>query len=324
MESTMIEVRDLVKTYGQTRALKGISLAVPRGQIVGFLGPNGAGKTTTMKIVTGYLRPTAGDALIQGRPVSEDSMFTRTRIGYLPENAPLYEEMMVLEFLEFIAYLRGVEKSVQGPRIKAMVDSCGLGDVLGKDIGQLSKGFRQRVGLAQAMIHNPEILILDEPTSGLDPNQIADIRNLIRDLGREKTVVLSTHILPEVQATCNRVVIINDGALVADDTVEGLTTGDGGRVKLLVAGRTEEAPDRRVISEVFSRPESVTRVSVDRTDDELTMAVTVLTAPGADARRDLFETAVTNDLILLEMQQDTVSLEETFRRLTARTGGGHA
>ena len=323
MESTMIEVRDLVKTYGPTRALKGITFSVPRGQIVGFLGPNGAGKTTTMKIVTGYLRPTSGDAEIQGRPVSADSMFTRSKIGYLPENAPLYEEMMVLEFLEFIAFLRAVPKSEQRARISAMVDACGLGDVLGKDISQLSKGFRQRVGLAQAMIHDPEILILDEPTSGLDPNQIVEIRDLIRDLGREKTVVLSTHILPEVQATCDRAVIINDGQLVADDTLEGLTTGDGSRVRLIVGTRTGESPDHALLSEVFGQPEAVENVLVSE-DENRSAAVTVITASHADPRRDIFDVAVANDLVLLEMRRETVSLEETFRRLTAKTGGGHA
>jgi len=170
MDSAMIEVRDLVKSFGQTRALKGISFAVPKNQIVGFLGPNGAGKSTTMKILTGFLRPTAGEAFVEGRGVAEDSLYTRSKIGYLPEDTPLYEEMMVVEFLDFVASMRDIPLGRRSQQLKRMVEVCGLGDVLGKDIGQLSKGFRQRVGLAQAMIHDPDILVLDEPTSGLDPN----------------------------------------------------------------------------------------------------------------------------------------------------------
>ncbi len=321
--NNMIEVRDLVKIYGQTRALRGISFTVPRGQIVGFLGPNGAGKTTTMKILTGYLKATAGDALIQGRDVTSDSLFTRSRIGYLPENAPLYEEMMVKEFLEFIAELRGIPAATAPRRIAEMVGACGLGDVLGKDIGQLSKGFRQRVGLAQAMVHDPEILILDEPTSGLDPNQIADIRHLIRELGKEKTVILSTHILPEVQATCDRVIIISDGTLVADDTVEGLMAGEGGRVNLIVEARDGHELSPGPLADTFSSPESVRRVSVTPSDDG-TVMITAFMEEGQDGRRDLFEVAITNDLVLLEMQQEAVSLEETFRKLTSTKGGHHA
>jgi len=319
MEAATIEVRDLVKSYGPTRALKGISFAVPRGQIVGFLGPNGAGKTTTMKILTGYLRPTAGEALVQGRRVDEDSLFTRSRIGYLPENAPLYGEMMVSEFLDFVADLRAVSAADRSPRIRRVVDVCGLGDVLGKDIGQLSKGYRQRVGLAQAMLHDPEILILDEPTSGLDPNQIADIRALIRELGREKTLILSTHILPEVQATCDRVIIISDGALVADDTVEGLTAGaEGGeRIHLVVAPVDGPAPPPELVAELLTAPTSVRRATAAAGSEPGTVDATVYTEPGHDARRDLFDAAVAGRLALLEMHREAVSLEETFRRLTA-------
>ena len=326
MDAATIEVRDLVKTYGTTRALKGISFAVPSGQIVGFLGPNGAGKTTTMKILTGYLRATAGEALVQGRRVDEDPLFTRSRIGYLPENAPLYGEMMVTEFLDFVADLRGLAGDERHRRMRRVVEVCGLGDVLGKDIGQLSKGYRQRAGLAQAMVHDPEILILDEPTSGLDPNQIADIRALIKELGREKTLILSTHILPEVQATCDRVIIISDGALVADDTVEGLTVGaEGGeRIHLVVAARDGALPAVETLAEQLSAPASVRRVSLREGEEPETFAVTAYTEPGADARRDLFEAAVEGGLALLEMQREAVSLEETFRRLTAGQGVAHA
>lgn len=318
----MIEVRELVKDYGRTRALKGIDFSVPRGQIVGFLGPNGAGKTTTMKIITGYLEATSGQALVQGKPVEENSLEARGNIGYLPENAPLYEEMMVQEFLEFIADIRQIPSPERRQRFRLMTEVCGIGDVLSKNIGELSKGFRQRVGLAHAMIHDPEILILDEPTSGLDPNQIAEIRGLIRELGREKTLILSTHILPEVQATCNRVIIISDGKLVADDTIEGLMTGDGARVRVLVAGRQDEMPRHEAVVEALSKPESVRSVSVISQDEE-GFAVDVIADPDVDPRRDLFEAAVAADLALLEMQRRSVSLEETFRKLTMKSGGEH-
>ena len=317
----MIEARDLVKSFGQNRALKGISFEVPRGQVVGFLGPNGAGKTTTMRILTGYLAATAGEALIQGRRVDEDSLFTRSVVGYLPENAPLYDEMMVLDFLHFAAALRAVPAGRRAQRMETVVAACGLGDVLGRDIGELSKGYRQRVGLAQALIHDPDILILDEPTSGLDPNQIVEIRELVRELGREKTVMLSTHILPEVQATCDRVIIIADGNLVADDTVQGLAGGEThARVHMVVAARTGGALDAGALTRAFEALGGIERASVTDGAQEGTLDMILITAAGSDARRDLFEAAVANDLAVLELHPETVSLEETFRRLTAETG----
>jgi ABC-2 type transport system ATP-binding protein len=325
MDIPVIEARDLVKSYGETRALRGISFAVPKGQIVGFLGPNGAGKTTTMRILTGYLRPTAGEAVVQGRAVAQDSLFTRGKIGYLPENAPLYDEMMVVEFLQFVASVRAIPAIERGQRIRRVVETCGLGDVLGKDIGQLSKGFRQRVGLAQAMIHDPDILILDEPTSGLDPNQIAEIRGLIRDLGQEKTLILSTHILPEVQATCHRVIIIADGALVADDSVEHLTGASAGsRLKLVVAARSGGALDADAVCSALAAADGVRHVAVVAAEEEGALRLTAFTAPDSDPRRALFEAAVSSDLALLELHRESVSLEETFRKLTARPGEAHA
>src|SRR3954469_19259850 len=220
----MIDIQGLTKRFGTTEALKGLSFEVAKGQVVGFLGPNGAGKTTTMRILAGYSTPTQGTARVGGLDVTQDTLAARKLIGYLPESNPLYEEMMVVDFLRFTAEVREVPAETRSARIRRAVERCGLGQVLGKDIGQLSKGYRQRVGLAQAILHEPELLILDEPTSGLDPNQIVEIRNLIKELGREKTVILSTHILSEVQSTCTRVLIINGGKLVADDAPERLTT----------------------------------------------------------------------------------------------------
>src|SRR3990167_3541664 len=235
MPNSMIRIERLTKRYGQTEALRGLSFEVPRGQVVGFLGPNGAGKSTTMRILAGYLPPSEGRALVGDVAVVAEPVRARRLIGYLPENNPLYEEMMVVDFLRFIAEARQVDKAVRTARIKSAVDRCGLGAVIGKDVGQLSKGYRQRVGLAQAILHEPDLLILDEPTSGLDPNQIVEIRALIKELGQEKTVILSTHVLSEVQSTCSRVLIINDGRLVADDSPEHLTEGGEGALVLVLA-----------------------------------------------------------------------------------------
>src|SRR5512140_2504419 len=219
---SMIEVERLTRTFGTTVAVRDISFSVARGEVLGFLGPNGAGKTTTMRILTGYLPPDSGTVTIAGFNVDTDSIEVRRRMGYLPESATLYEDMGVIDYLEYVAEMRGFKGAERTRRVSRMIDVCGLGSMVAKSIGQLSRGFRQRVGLAQAMIHDPDLLVLDEPTSGLDPNQIVEIRDLIRTLGREKTIILSTHILPEVQATCSRVMIISDGSLVADDTPDGL------------------------------------------------------------------------------------------------------
>ena len=217
-----IGVRNLVKRYGDRAAINDISFDVKTGEILGFLGPNGAGKTTTMKIITCYMPPTSGTVDVDGMDVREHSLEVRKKIGYLPEMNPLYFDMNALDSLEFAAELHGLRGNAMQQRVKEMVDVCGLEAVRHKDIGEMSKGYRQRVGLAQAMIHDPDVLILDEPTSGLDPNQIVEIRTLIKELGRAKTVVLSTHILSEVQATCDRVLIINDGIIVANGTPEQL------------------------------------------------------------------------------------------------------
>lgn len=210
----MIEIKNLTKKFGQNLVLDNISFSVAKGEILGFLGPNGAGKSTTMKIITSFWQPTSGQVLIDGLEVAKNALAARKKIGYLPETVPLYEDMRVLEYLKFIAEIRGLGKNEIKGRIKEVVLTCGLSKVLRQPIEELSKGFRQRVGLAQAIMHRPDILILDEPTTGLDPNQIAEIRDLIKTIGREKTVIFSTHILSEVGATCDRVIIINNGRIV--------------------------------------------------------------------------------------------------------------
>ncbi|MCB0751429.1 MAG: ATP-binding cassette domain-containing protein, partial [Ignavibacteriae bacterium] len=217
-----VSVTNLTKKYQTQRAVDNISFEVKTGEVLGFLGPNGAGKTTTMKIITGFMAPSDGDAKVNGVSVLENPEQVKRSIGYLPASNPLYQDMPVLEYLHFIAELQNVPKNKIQDRIAQMVKVCGLNVEKHKKISELSKGYKQRVGLAQAMIHDPEILILDEPTTGLDPNQIVEIRNLIREIGREKTVILSTHILPEVEATCDRILIINDGKIVADGTSESL------------------------------------------------------------------------------------------------------
>lgn len=317
----MIDARSLTKDFGTTRALADLSFQVKRGEILGFLGPNGAGKTTTMRILTGYLRPTSGTVKVAGVDVSEDPLAARRQIGYLPENAPLYSEMMVVDFLRYVSGLREVPPEERNLRLSRICHQCGLMDVLGKDIRHLSKGFRQRVGLAQAMIHNPDLLILDEPTSGLDPNQIVEIRALIKEIGQEKTVILSTHILPEVQATCNRIIIVNDGKLVADDTPEALATKDAGAmISLVVKGKNGAALKNETVKTVLAGIPGVKRVDLFEGEGPGTLGFRLRTFGKEDPREALFSTAVSNGIVLLDMHREQVSLEDTFRRLTIGEG----
>ncbi len=316
-DAPMVEVRGLGKNYGSTRAVDGISFKVSHGEVVGFLGPNGAGKSTTMKMLAGFLRPTDGQAWVGGVSVAEDPLAAQRQLGYLPDSAPMYEDMMVIDFLEYIADLRGVDRAIRSKRLKAIGERCGVMDVLGKDIGQLSKGYRQRVGLAQAMVHDPDLLLLDEPTSGLDPNQIVEIRELIKDLGREKTIILSTHILPEVQATCDRIIIISDGKLVADDTPDALTEKDTGSVvKVVVKARNGKPLDRERVRSTLTDLPGVRDVVLGDGEGGGTLGFVVRAEGSEDPRAAVFGAAVSNDFILLDMHRERVSLEATFRRLT--------
>ncbi len=318
--NVLVEARALHKRYGSTHAVRGVSFQVSRGEIVGFLGPNGAGKSTTMKMLTGFLRPSAGDAVIGGIQVHDDPCGARRMMGYLPENAPLYDDMMVIELLEFVAQLRDVPANLRRKRILEACARCGLLSVLGKDIGQLSKGYRQRVGLAQALLHDPDLLILDEPTSGLDPNQIIEIRQLIRDLGRDKTVILSTHILPEVQATCSRIIIINDGKLVADDKPEALTSSNAGSVvRVVFKRRSGRAVDRDQVRRLLTHLPGVLEVDWHDDESEQSIGFIIRAASTFDPREAIFNTAVSNNYTILELHRERVSLEDTFRRLTRGT-----
>ena len=306
----MIEVRGLTKHFGKTRAVDAVTFDVHAGQVLGFLGPNGAGKTTTMRIITCYLQPTAGSVLVDGLDVTQDAVEVRRRIGYLPESAPLYHDMNVFDYLQYITEIRKIPSGKRRAAIRRAVESCALGEVLNKNVGQLSSGFRQRVGLAQAIIHDPEILILDEPTRGLDPNQIVEIRAMIRELGREKTVIFSTHILQEVQAVCDRVMIIDKGKMVFDGSKEEMAYGLAGkeRVYLELRGNGNACEQLKTI-------EHVEQVHVLSEQDGM-LHLRVEAARGSDVRDKIFAQAVEQGWTLLEMRRDNTSLEEVFRELT--------
>ncbi|MDX1701821.1 MAG: ATP-binding cassette domain-containing protein [Melioribacteraceae bacterium] len=306
-----VSVSNLTKKYQTQRAVDNISFEVKTGEVLGFLGPNGAGKTTTMKIITGYMAPSDGDAKINDISVLEDPARIKPLIGYLPESNPLYHDMPVLEYLEFIAELQKVSKNIIQSRIAEMVKVCGLNVEKHKKIGELSKGYRQRVGLAQALIHDPEILILDEPTTGLDPNQIVEIRNLIREIGREKTVILSTHILPEVEATCDRILIINDGKIVADGTSESLRKQAQGQEVLRVGIFDAEDQDK-VISEL----QSLDTVGMVDPVGEKDFTFLVNSKDDSSSRKSIFELCVKNKWVLSELTPIETKLEDIFRDLT--------
>jgi len=306
-----IKVENLTKKYGTQRAVDNISFEVKEGEILGFLGPNGAGKTTTMKIITCYMAPSDGDVTVDGLSIHENPDLIKKKIGYLPESNPLYYDMPVLEYLEFVAELQGVPKDQIKKRIVEMVRVCGLNVEKHKKIGELSKGYRQRVGLAQAMIHDPDILILDEPTTGLDPNQIVEIRKLIRELGREKTVILSTHILPEVEATCDRILIINKGKIVADGTPDSLRNKAKGHEVLRV--QISEASSKDEIISSLQQLENVALVDPVQISENTFM---VNSNPGTSSRKDIFNLCVNKNWVLTEMSPIETKLEDIFRELT--------
>lgn len=310
-----ITVRNLTKFYGQEKAVDNISFDVKTGEIVGFLGPNGAGKTTTMKIITCYMPPSKGTVEVNGYTIADHSLEVRRKIGYLPELNPLYLDMNVVEYLEYAARLHGIDKAKLKQQLASMIEVCGLKDVRHKDIGELSKGYKQRVGLAQAMIHDPEVLILDEPTSGLDPNQIVEIRNLIRQLGRAKTVILSTHILSEVQATCDRVIIINDGSIVANGTPEQLQQEFRGSESIAIELKaTVDNPMADIFPKLKAIP-NVESVEYGGGNDGI-HRFSLFAAKGSDIREELFRRVVQEQWILLELSRKVTSLEEVFHKLT--------
>ena len=303
-----IQIQGLSKSYGFQKAVDNISFSVKTGEVLGFLGPNGAGKTTTMKMITSYIDMDEGDVLIGGKSVREVN--SSPHIGYLPEHNPLYLDMPVIEYLEYCAALQRVSKNLLPQRIREMVRLCGLDIEKHKKIGELSKGYRQRVGLAQAMIHDPEILILDEPTTGLDPNQIIEIRELIRRMGREKTVILSTHILPEVEATCDRILIINRGKIVADGTASTLRKQSQGQQVLKV--RIEEGNS----NEIYEKLTALGSVAMVDFVDAEAGRFEVQSHPEMQSNKAVFQMCAKNNWVLSEMIPFETKLEDIFRDLT--------
>jgi len=309
----VIKVEDLTKYYGRspTPAIQDVTFRVEKGEILGFLGPNGAGKTTTMRIITGYFPPSKGTARVAGFDVLEQPMEVKKRVGYLPEHPPLYNDMTVEGFLGFVADIKGVDRSRKKSRVGEVMEQCGLDEVRDVRIGKLSKGYRQRVGVAQALVHDPEVLVLDEPTLGLDPKQVVEVRNLIKSLAGERTIILSTHILPEVSMTCGRVVIINKGRVVAEDTPENLTARLRGAQRIFVEVRGPVDEVERTLREVPDVRDVQREGSWDGTH-----RFVVESALERDVRAQLAASVVEEGFELLELRPVGMSLEDIFLQLT--------
>ncbi len=312
----MIQIQNLVKNYGDVRAVDHIDFEVRDGEILGFLGPNGAGKSTTLRILTGYLTPTQGNIQVDHLNILDNSREIRQLCGYLPENNPLYPDMLVYDYLKFIADARGIKDEDFARTLKGVVSRCGLDGVVNRTIQTLSKGYRQRVGLAQAIIHDPKILILDEPTTGLDPNQILEIRELIKELGKNKTLIISSHILQEVQAVCDRIVIINKGKIVANGSTEELKASFHGLTKLMLTVKANE-------NELQSITEAVPGIQTFKytTDDDGIHHITLEYPSGDDRREAVYKFIKTREWVLLEMYRELISLEKVFRNLTVEEEG---
>lgn len=314
---SVVEARELERTYGSFKALDRVSFDIEAGHIVGLLGPNGAGKSTTMKILTGFLAPTGGSARVCGHDVLHEPVAVRENIGYLPESAPIYDDMTVHGFLDFVGRVRGLGTAGRAKAIGRVLDECGLQDRVHQRVGTLSKGYRQRVGLAQALVHEPKLLILDEPTNGLDPNQIIEIRSLIRRVGETRTVILSTHILSEVQVTCDRVVIIHQGRKVADGATEDVIAATSGhRVSVGLAPGKVQATDDEVVAQLsaIDGVDHAQAISADGDVRRFTLHA------GEDVRREVFRWAVDRGHELVELAGARSNLEEVFLRLTEGAG----
>jgi len=308
----MLEVRGLNKRFGQVRAVSDLSFEVRRGEVFGFLGPNGAGKSTTMRIITCFIPPTSGSVLVDGVDTADNDLAVRKKIGYLPESTPLYADMTVKEYLTFAGRIRGLKGAALKSRMDAMFSVCALTKMADRQIGKLSKGYKQRVGLAQAMIHDPDLLILDEPMSGLDPNQIIEIRNLIRKFGEEKTVIYCSHILSEVSATCDRILIIKDGRVVVTGAPDDLTSGHRGGSRYTVRVKGDAESVRRSLESVAG----VSGVEAEAATPEGWVCARVNTEGKDDIGEGIFKCIVDSGLSLSELRRDQTSLEEVFTELT--------
>lgn len=307
----MITLQNLIKSFGDVQAVRDISFEIPAGQVVGFLGPNGAGKSTTMRMITGFLKPTSGHILVDGIDVEKSPVEARQHIGYLPESAALYTDMVVVDYLMFMGRMKGMDRKFMRTRLEAVVAQCQLQSVIKRPIGDLSKGFRQRVGLAQALLNDPKVLILDEPTVGLDPNQIVEIRELIKTIGQSKTVMLSSHILPEVSATCQRVIIINQGKVVAQGSPEELMQKSSAKVTYRVVVRGDIQDVQKKLSQL---PEFI-NLHVEASNDNV-HALSLNCSSTKNLGEDIFRMAVNQGWSLSELVREQQTLENVFKDLT--------
>ena len=308
----MIHVENLTKYYSQLCAVDQINFDIQKGEILGLLGPNGAGKTTTLRMLTGFLQPSSGSITIKGLSIDTHVLEIKKLLGYLPESAPLYHDMLVFDYLRYVSDIREISKDQKLSRIRQLADLCGINEVMSKPIGELSKGYKQRVGLAHAMMNDPEVLILDEPTSGLDPNQIVEIRKIIREIGKEKTIVLSTHILSEAEATCDRIVIINQGKIVADGSTENLKQSASGKNIMHLCLKNA---DFKTVETHFRQLDGIESVAkTTETDSELEVRLTYRS--DSDLRPEVYRIIKETDWILLDFHQETQKLENIFRELT--------
>ena len=310
----MIHAEGLTKDYGNLRAVDGITFDISRGEVLGLLGPNGAGKTTTLRMITGYLAPTSGSIRIGGRSIQEDLLEIKKTMGYLPESAPLYKDMLVYDYLVYAAEIRGLEKERRMERLKELAGLCGIGDIMHRTVGELSRGLKQRVGIAYAMISDPEILILDEPTAGLDPNQIAEIREIIREIGKKKTVILSTHILSEAEATCDRIMIIDRGRIVADDATDALKQSAAGRVVIHLGFR--ETGDADEVISLLGTEEGVEKIERVDGGEPGTSHFRLYGDPASDVRDRVYDKIRETGWRLTEFYREKRTLEAIFRELT--------
>ena len=309
----MIHIEKLTKYYNELCAVDRIDLNINKGEILGLLGPNGAGKTTTLRILTGFLKPTSGRIQVNGYNIDEHLLQIKGLIGYLPESAPLYYNMLVFDYLNFVADIRGIESNKKLARIHELSDLCGLNEVMHKSIGELSKGYKQRTGLAHAMMSNPEILVLDEPTSGLDPNQIVEIREIIKQIGKEKTIIFSTHILSEAEATSDRIVIINQGKIVADGSAQSLKASAQSESSVNIALK---GPDFESVKALFSPENTVVRIDRDDNGKDDTVRIKLYCRSSPDLMENIYKKIKMTDWVLIELYQDTKTLEKIFRELT--------
>ena len=308
----MIRAKGLTKYYGTQCAVDNIDLDIRRGEIIGLLGPNGAGKTTTLRMLTGFLRPSSGVIEIKDYNINDNPLEIKKLMGYLPESAPLYHEMLVFDYLNYVADIRKIEKNKKAVRIEQLAALCGISEVMHKPISSLSKGYKQRVGLAHAMMDDPEILILDEPTSGLDPNQIVEIRDIIRRIGSEKTIILSTHILSEAEATCDRVVIINKGKIVADESIETLKDKSANEFLISISLKYADADDAR---NEFETVEGIDEI-IENPQEEGVIKFTLRCGSHLDPREELYSRIKKKEWVLMEFHHEIQTLEKVFRDIT--------